>query len=215
MNKKTIIFFLPSLLFLLVFFSFKQVFAQTAQSNCSVVKVGSPSTGVNLPENCNITSSGAGGPAGGTETQMGQQAVQLAKGQIHKTYDWGACHGNLSNVPNGCDHYDCSGLVRWSWYWASGGKVNWLETTNVNWNLGQGTYQRFPASEKANLQPGDILYFTEDNTTKASHTGIYEGTGGCGANDCFVEEYTQDFPGRENSLSKVKGFLGYLRPVVQ
>lgn len=191
--------------------------AKTSTSDCVVVKVGNPQGEPKYPSNCEKSGYQGSSTTSSLEySTIGEKAVALARQQIVKTYVWGGCHvEDLSKYPDGCAHYDCSGLTRWSWYWASDGKVNDLYDTHTNWDLKKGNFERFGPAQMDKLQPGDLVYFGDIVRDDASHTGIYAGVGSCGADDCFVEEYRSGLPGRENSLAKRKGFLGFLRPVIK
>lgn len=177
---------------------------------CAVVKVGNPKS---APPYCS-NSSGNGALTG----NIGEKVVQLAKSQIGRPYVWGGCHGDLKNTapPKGCsDSYDCSGLTRWAWYWATDGGVNWLGTT-TSWDEVSGhpeLAQRFTGDSSKNLlQPGDLIYFGNP----PYHTVIWEGpTGTCGATDCIIEAPETGQKVKENKLSNHKNYVGFLRPVVK
>lgn len=91
-----------------------------------------------------------------------QKVVELAKKQLGKKYVWGA---------NGPNSFDCSGLTKYVF-----GKVG-ITLERVSYSQGtQGIYVA-----KANLQPGDLVFFSGINASsksaRISHVGIYIGGG--------------------------------------
>lgn len=88
----------------------------------------------------------------------GQMMVDVAKQYIGVRYVWGG------SSPNG---FDCSGLVQ---YVARQCGFSIARTANRQYNY--GTYV-----EKANLQPGDLVFFANTYTSGISHVGIYIGDG--------------------------------------
>ncbi|MGW1990440.1 NlpC/P60 family protein [Embleya sp. NPDC001921] len=81
-------------------------------------------------------------------------AIQFARAQIGKWYGWGK---------TGPTNYDCSGLTQASWA-AANVKLSRVTTTQIN----DGK-----RVSKAELQPGDLVFFNRDN----SHVGLYIGGG--------------------------------------
>jgi cell wall-associated NlpC family hydrolase len=170
-------------------------------SGCAMIKVGNPPANEQLPPGC----------AGGGN----QKVVELARAQIGKGFyisgqpsrNWATEDPNAGKTP---EHFDCSGLAGWAWYWGSGGTVNMLGQTASDW--GSGNFNQHSPNEP--LQPGDLIYW-DVAPGNIHHTGIYEGTGGCGANDCFIEAYSDGKPVRENSVAKAASYMkmaGFLRP---
>lgn len=91
-----------------------------------------------------------------------QKVIELAKSQLGKKYVWGG---------NGPSSFDCSGLTKYVF-----GKVGvTLERVSAN-QATQGI-----AVSKANLQPGDLVFFSginaKSSSAKVSHVGIYIGNG--------------------------------------
>lgn len=155
-----------------------------------------------------------------SNTNIGMTVVQLAKAHLTTgTYIMGAPPRNWasedpnSNAPT---NFDCSGFAGWAWYWGTGGKVNMHGQTSADWSDSSGKYQKFTADQKSQLQPGDLVYFAGagGTMTDPGHVGIYEGSGGCGASDCFLEYYSTGKPGKEDSLAARTDFVGLMRPVV-
>ncbi len=185
----------------------------TATSNCAITLVGNPGADQGLPAGCTGDTAGGGN----------QSVVELARKHLQGSYIWAApqprvwadWNPNKNNAPT---HFDCSGFAGWVWYWATNGKVNLPGQTDAIWLNTAGlsnssvTLTR-SIGTKANIQPGDLVFFGSVATTE--HMGIYEGQGACGANDCFLEWYTSGQPGRENSLAKEGSwYVGFVHIVV-
>jgi cell wall-associated NlpC family hydrolase len=90
------------------------------------------------------------GPASG----RGRNAIEFAYAQLGKPYEWG------STGPNS---YDCSGLVGASWRSAG---VSLPRTVKQMYDAGRKV-------AKSDLQPGDVIYWYNDN----QHNGMYIGNG--------------------------------------
>lgn len=90
------------------------------------------------------------GPASG----RGKVALDFAYAQLGKPYEWG------STGPNS---YDCSGLTGASWRAAG---VSLPRTVKQQYDAGRKV-------AKSDLQPGDIIYWYNDN----QHNGMYVGNG--------------------------------------
>ncbi|MEW1914008.1 NlpC/P60 family protein [Kitasatospora sp. NPDC085895] len=90
----------------------------------------------------------------GPATGRAAAAVQFAYAQLGKPYVWGA---------TGPGSYDCSGLTGAAWRAAG---VSLPRVSQDQWNAGQHV-------SKANLQPGDLVFFYSD----LHHVGIYIGGG--------------------------------------
>jgi cell wall-associated NlpC family hydrolase len=109
-------------------------------------RLGTPtaSTGSLYAGSCPaVAASGAGGIA-----------IRTACAQIGEPYVWGA---------NGPDSFDCSGLTQYAWKAAG---VSLTHYTGAQWNEGI-------AVSKANLRPGDLVFFYSD----LHHVGLYAGNG--------------------------------------
>ncbi len=81
-------------------------------------------------------------------------ALSIARAQIGKPYVWGAAGPNT---------FDCSGLTLYAW-----GKVG---ISMIHFAASQ--YAEFPHVSRAQLQPGDLVFFG----SPIHHEGIYEGGG--------------------------------------
>ncbi|MCF1593214.1 C40 family peptidase [Streptomyces muensis] len=90
------------------------------------------------------------GPASG----RARTALEFAYAQLGKPYEWGS---------TGPDSYDCSGLTGASWRAAG---VALPRTVNEQYNAGRQV-------ARADLQPGDIIYWYNDS----QHNGLYVGDG--------------------------------------
>lgn len=113
---------------------------------------------------CGVPGSGdlPTGPAG----DLAKKAVAAALSQRGKPYVWGA---------EGPDAYDCSGLIRWAYLQASGGKLQLPHYTGDQSNPGQLAVGVEVPDQKS-LQPGDIILYNGDRT-RAEHVGMYIGNG--------------------------------------
>ncbi|TPQ19933.1 C40 family peptidase [Streptomyces sporangiiformans] len=90
------------------------------------------------------------GPASG----RAKAALDFAYAQLGKPYEWGA---------TGPNSYDCSGLTGASWRAAG---VSLPRTVKQQYDAGRKV-------AKSDLQPGDIIYWYNDN----QHNGMYVGNG--------------------------------------
>ncbi len=102
----------------------------------------------------------------------GAKAVASARTQLGVTYSYGGggLNGPSSNL-DGTVGFDCSSLVRFAWYQATGGQVTIPRTT------GEQVGALAPIS-KDDLQPGDLLYFQTGGPGNIwSHVGMYLGDG--------------------------------------
>jgi cell wall-associated NlpC family hydrolase len=139
---------------------------------------------------------GTGAPAYATGTPSGRasdtaerlrgfQAVQVALAQLGVPYAWGGgslvgptlgfCDGVNGYLNGAClaDHtvgFDCSGLVRYVWYQASGGAVQLPHYSAAQSQLGR------PVIDRRTLLPGDLLFFAEPGGP-VHHVGLYLGDG--------------------------------------
>jgi cell wall-associated NlpC family hydrolase len=82
------------------------------------------------------------------------KAVSTARAQIGKPYEWSA---------SGPNSFDCSGLTMYSWH-AAGVDLP---------HSSQAQYDSLPKVSRANIRPGDLLFFG----SPIHHVGIYEGGG--------------------------------------
>ncbi|MEZ0070100.1 cell wall-associated NlpC family hydrolase [Streptacidiphilus sp. MAP12-20] len=134
---------------------------------------------------------GAGIPARAADTAdtlerlRGFQAVQSALAELGVPYAWGGgslvgptlgfCDGTNGYLGDAClaDHtigFDCSGLVRYAWYQASGGAV-----ILPHYSAGQAQLGH-PVTDRRALLPGDLLFFAEPGG-RIHHVGLYLGGG--------------------------------------
>jgi cell wall-associated NlpC family hydrolase len=87
----------------------------------------------------------------------GTKAAQIACQKIGSPYVFGA---------EGSTTFDCSGLTKWAWAQATGGRVNLYHYTVAQFNETQRVSQ-------ANLRPGDLIFYFSDN----HHMAMYVGAG--------------------------------------
>jgi cell wall-associated NlpC family hydrolase len=106
-----------------------------------------------IGQSANPGSSGSGGTYNGPASGPARVALQYAYAQLGKPYIWGG------TGPRG---YDCSGLTMMSWR-AAGVDIPRIVPDQYN-----ATHH----VAKANLQPGDLVYFDS-----MGHEGIYVGGG--------------------------------------
>lgn len=101
-----------------------------------------------------LTTSGALGHGERKSTKKGEKALEYARRQLGKPYQWGA---------EGPRTYDCSGLTSKAWAHA-GTRIP--RTSQEQW-------ARLPRVELKDLRPGDlVIYFPE-----ATHVAMYVGKG--------------------------------------
>ena len=108
-------------------------------------------------------------------TALGPRAVELAKDQLGKPYQWGAA---------GPDKFDCSGLVQYVY-------------SNLGVPLPRVSGQQAGAGvhvDRKDLQPGDLVFFRLSGT-RIDHVGIYVGRGK------FVHAPSKESPVRFDSLN--------------
>jgi cell wall-associated NlpC family hydrolase len=88
---------------------------------------------------------------------IGAKAAQLACGKIGHAYVFGAEGPNV---------FDCSGITKWAWAQATGGKVDLYHYTVTQ-------YQQTQRVSRDQLRPGDLVFFFGD----MHHMGMYVGDG--------------------------------------
>lgn len=99
--------------------------------------------------------------------------IAAAQTQIGKPYVWG---GGTYTGPSGVGSdgrgpgFDCSGLVMYAAYQASGGKLRLPHYAGAQMTFGQ------PVARDAK-QPGDLIFFTESGASAPHHVAIYIGGG--------------------------------------
>jgi len=115
-------------------------------------------------------STGAPAPAGSFAARL----VQVARSQVGAPYAWG---GGRPTGPSegfaqgrGTVGYDCSGLVLFAAYQASGGTIRLPHSADLQTRAGSGV----PLDQ---LQAGDVISFTRPGEAAAHHVGIYLGSG--------------------------------------
>jgi len=130
-------------------------------------KIASTLTGVTLTGGQCLT-----GPTGTGNVPAGFAGafIAAAEKEIGLPYVWGGgtYTGPSGEAANGQPGFDCSGLVMYAAYQASGGKVRLLHYTGDQINETQ------PVSWQAK-QPGDIIFYTYPGKTVPHHVVIYLG----------------------------------------
>ena len=128
-----------------------------------------------------------GGSSSGT-TSGAQAAIEYARAQIGKPYQWAA---------SGPDRFDCSGLTMRAWQ--AGG------VTLPHWSVAQ--YSQALKVSTSQARPGDLVFFGSDPTDAGSiyHVGLYIGDG-----QMIEAPYT----GANVRISSVNraSFFGFARP---
>lgn len=103
-----------------------------------------------LPTNVTL---GEGGAGAGAPSAIAGIVISAARTQVGKPYVWGG---------NGPNRWDCSGLTLYA-FRAAG--IALPRTTYGQIGMGR-------AVERANIQPGDLVFFDTDGTGGPSHVGI-------------------------------------------
>lgn len=102
-----------------------------------------------------------GDPARGNSTAgQGQTAVEYAKAQVGKPYQWAA---------DGPDSFDCSGLTMMAWRQAG---IRLDHYSVAQWDQGRHV-------SRDQLRAGDLVFFADDTSDPSTihHVGIYVGDG--------------------------------------
>jgi cell wall-associated NlpC family hydrolase len=126
----------------------------------------------------------SGGPRPPGTVAQGQAAVDFAKRQLGKPYEWGAA---------GPSTYDCSGLTMSAWNYA-GISIDHYSVAQY----GEGTHV-----SRLNLRAGDLVFFAYDTSDASTihHVGIYVGNGEMieaphtGANVRYSPAFRSDYIG--------------------
>jgi cell wall-associated NlpC family hydrolase len=103
-------------------------------------------------------------PPGQAGSAFGTEVVAAATSQLGLPYVWGG--GNVEGPTGG--GFDCSGLVLYAVYQASGGQLRLPHSSAMQATMGQ---QIVPAD----MVPGDAIAFALDGTGIADHIGLYVG----------------------------------------
>ncbi|WP_067067580.1 C40 family peptidase [Carbonactinospora thermoautotrophica] len=106
---------------------------------------------------------------GGSATSFGAAVVAAAERWIDTPYVWG---GGDYDGPTGSPvaGFDCSGLVLYAVYQASGGRIRLPHLANLQARLGT-------AVSPDQLRPGDVIAFARPGSRIYHHIGIYAGNG--------------------------------------
>ncbi|WP_225730464.1 MULTISPECIES: C40 family peptidase [unclassified Nocardia] len=97
---------------------------------------------------------------------LGARIVEEAARWLGRPYVWGG--GDQTGPTNG--GFDCSGLVLYAVYTASGGRITLPHYTQAQ----QDDPRAIPIPFEAR-QPGDLIYFTAPGATDSHHVAIYAG----------------------------------------
>lgn len=111
-------------------------------------------------------------PGGGAG--FGDRMLRAAGAQVGVPYSWGggSLKGPSRGIASGAGTigFDCSALVRFAAYQASGGTVLVPRTADAQTRIGTPV----PLDR---LRPGDVISFTRPGESAAHHVGIYAGLG--------------------------------------
>lgn len=119
---------------------------------------------------CGATAAGTSVPL---PTGFAGALVAAAQTELGKPYVWG---GGTYTGPSGRGSdgrgpgFDCSGLVLYAAYQASGGKLRLPHYSGAQMTFGR----EVPWEQK---QPGDLIFFTHTGASAPHHVAIYEGHG--------------------------------------
>ena len=119
---------------------------------------------------------GTGGPGtGGTAgSAFGAAMVSAAQAELGLPYIWGG--GDTAGPTGG--GFDCSGLVLYAAYVASGATLVLPHDSNVQGRMGTEVALGLGSTiDLSLLQPGDVIAFNLDGGSHYSHIGIYVGGG--------------------------------------
>jgi hypothetical protein len=108
------------------------------------------------------------GASDSTASEFGERIIEDAEKWLGTRYVWGG--GDIHGPSKG--GFDCSGLVLFAVYDASGGQIKLPHFA--------ASQQRDPRGKRVSrseLQPGDLVFFTAAGETDAHHVGIYVGGG--------------------------------------
>jgi peptidoglycan DL-endopeptidase CwlO len=132
-------------------------------------------------------SGGSSAPAPSTR-RSAQVAVETAVAQVGKPYQWGA---------NGPNSFDCSGLTSFAWRAAG------VDITRTS----RSQYAATKRVSRADLQPGDLVFYSRSGPAGISHVAMYIGNGR------VVEASRAGVPVRisDNGLGR-SDIIGYGRP---
>jgi peptidoglycan DL-endopeptidase CwlO len=132
-------------------------------------------------------SGGSSAPAPSTR-RSAQVAVDTAVAQVGKPYQWGA---------NGPNSFDCSGLTSFAWRAAG------VDITRTS----RSQYAATKRVSRADLQPGDLVFYSRSGPAGISHVAMYIGNGR------VVEASRAGVPVRisDNGLGR-SDIIGYGRP---
>ncbi|WP_231951291.1 C40 family peptidase [Nocardia terpenica] len=109
---------------------------------------------------------GQGAPLTQDQEAFGQAVIRAATRWIGTPYVWGG--GDFSGPTNG--GFDCSALVQYALFQASGGRIRLPRTTREQVNAPGA--QPIPFNDR---QPGDLIFFTDPGETAPHHVAVYVG----------------------------------------
>lgn len=105
--------------------------------------------------------------------------IGIAKSKLGSPYKWGA---------DGPNSFDCSGFILYSFKEAYG--INLGHSSKAMSKMGTDV-------SKANLLPGDLVFFTTDRSGNVNHVGIYIGGGE------FIHASSSSYNGKQVAISSL------------
>lgn len=146
----------------------------------------------------------SGGSAGGAK------AAEYALAQLGDNYSQAARCGDFKNrpAPDGCDSYDCSGLVVWAWYWGSDKKVTLPGTTSAMWGKRDDKTLWTKVADFSDLQAGDLILWNGHVTIAMSNQSVVS------ASSPSTGVVKRDLKGTYLSYVKEHNYV-LLRPVIK
>lgn len=170
---------------------------------CHLTKIGpNAPKDVTYPPGCQNTGDG------------NQKVLELARAQLGDAYGWGTPNRNWAAAGPDPKTFDCSGLVGWAYYNATGGKVSYPGSTKATWPNPPAGFEAIKTKDYTQMQPGDPVYFGSSDAT-VHHVGLFIGKGECGKDDCFIHAPQTGDVVRIASLGRRNDILGVVRPKAQ
>jgi len=123
----------------------------------------------------------AAGAGAGVSSAFGAAMVTAAETELGLPYVWGGgdVRGPTAGLGgSGPVGFDCSGLVLFAAYTASGGTITLPHDSDVQGRVGTQVASGLGSTiDLGLLQPGDVVAFNLDGGSHLSHIGIYVGGG--------------------------------------
>ena len=152
-----------------------------AETQAYVTRIDALAASDTTPTGGGSGGTGGGGTGGGGTGGVGAPAgsfaaaeIAAARAELGLPYVWGG--GDTAGPTGG--GFDCSGLVLYAVYAASGGTITLPHDSNVQGRMGVQVALGLGSTVNLGLlQPGDVIAFNLDGGSHYSHIGIYVGNG--------------------------------------